>query len=148
MSSIGKHSPAYTELRTRAERAEDDNRQLIAANEDLVGELTRSIVRECQTSIRAAAAEAENEALKRRVKELSGKVCRSAAEQQRLRQAVINARPRITQVDTQLVRPYSPVVCLPYASPVPYLDTSNDQTQELPILDQPQPWPIHQVPAA
>ncbi|WP_158101851.1 hypothetical protein [Streptomyces swartbergensis] len=38
---------------------------------------------------------------------------------------------------TDLVRPYSPIVCLPYVSPVPWRDTSNDDTQQLPILDQP-----------
>ncbi|MFF3928171.1 hypothetical protein [Streptomyces hirsutus] len=148
MTSTGKHSPAYTELRTRTRQVEDDNRQLTAANEDLVCELARSIIRECQTGMRAAALEAENKALKARVKELAAKVCRSAAEQQRLRQAVVNARPRIREVPTDLVRPYSPVVQLPYVSPVPYRDTSSETTQQLPILDQPEPWPIYRVPAA
>jgi len=150
VSSIGKHSPAYTELRTRTRtrQVENDNRQLTAANEDLVCELARSIIRECQTGMRAAELDAENKALKARVKELAHKVIRGAAEQQRLRQAVVNARPRIREVPTDLVRPYSPVVQLPYVSPVPYRDTSSETTQQLPILDQPEPWPIYQVPAA
>jgi hypothetical protein len=105
----GKHTPAAAELRTR---------QLIAANEDLVCELTSSIIRGCQAETRAAELEAENKALKARVRELGDKVIRAGAEHQRLRQAVINARPKIREVPTDLVRPYSPVVVLPYTSPV------------------------------
>ncbi|MFF0166734.1 hypothetical protein [Streptomyces prasinus] len=146
--TTGKHTPAYVELSARARQVEDDNRQLTAANEDLVCELARSIIRGSQAALRAAELEAENQALKARVKTLSHKVCRSAAEQERLRRAVVNARPRIREVPTDLVRPYSPVVQLPYVSPVPYCDTSAEQTQELPILDQPQPWPTYQVTAA
>ena len=146
-TATGKHTPAYIGLSAHARQVEDDNRQLTAANEDLVCELSRSIIRECQTSMRVAALEAENRALKARVKELGNKVIRGAAEQARLRQAVVNARPRIRVAPTDLVRPYSPVVQLPYVSPAPYRDTSNDATQELPILDRPEPRPIYRVPA-
>lgn len=52
------------------------------------------------------------------IRRLQAKVIRAGTEHQRLRQAVINARPRITVVDTQLVRPYAPVVELPYTSPL------------------------------
>lgn len=53
------------------------------------------------------------------IKRLQNKVIRAEADKARLRQAVVDARPRITVVDTQLVRPYAPVVVLPYTSPVP-----------------------------
>jgi hypothetical protein len=105
-------------LDTRLTQAEADNCELIAASETLVCELTSSIIRGCQAETRAAELEAENKALKARVRELGDKVIRAGAEHQRLRQAVINARPKIREVPTDLVRPYSPVVELPYISPV------------------------------
>jgi hypothetical protein len=71
------------------------------------------------------------------IKRLQQKVWRDAADKQRLRQAVIDARPRITQVDTQLVRPFAPEVVLPYVSPVPHRDTSGETTQQLPVIDLP-----------
>ena len=125
------------ELEARLTQVEADNVALTAANEDLVCDLTRAVVRSCQDGIRIAELETENKAMLTGIKQLQGKVIRAGAEHQRLRQAVINARPRIREVDTQLVRPYSPVVVLPYVSPVPHRDTSNDDTQELPILDRP-----------
>jgi hypothetical protein len=139
--SRGKHTAAYriADLEAQLAQASADNQALIGANEDLVCELTRAVIRSCQDEMRIAVAEEENGRLKARVKELSDKVIRGAAEHARLRQAVINARPRITKVDTQLVRPYAPAVVLPYVSPVPYRDSSSEQTQQLPILDLPQP---------
>ncbi|MFF2852606.1 hypothetical protein ACFVT5_40895 [Streptomyces sp. NPDC058001] len=115
--STGKHTATYFEQRERDAHA--------------------VLVRGCQDAILVAQLQAENAALKVRVKEYGDKVIRAGAEHQRLRQAVINARPRITTVPTALVRPYSPVVVLPYVPPVPHRDTSNDTTQALPILDQP-----------
>ena len=139
VGSAGKHTSAYASLRGQLRTTEADNRQLIADNEELVCELTRSVIRGCQAATRAAELEVENTALKARVRELADKVCRSAAEQERLRQAVINARPRITKVDTRLVRPFAPVVALPYTSPVQWVDTSSEDTAELPVLD----WPTY-----
>jgi hypothetical protein len=52
------------------------------------------------------------------IRRLQRQTIRDAADKQRLRQAVLDARPRIRVVDTQLVRPYAPVVELPYTSPV------------------------------
>lgn len=52
------------------------------------------------------------------IRRLQRQTTRDAADKARLRQAVIDARPRIRVVDTQLVRPYAPVVELPYVSPV------------------------------
>lgn len=128
-------------------QAEADNTHLTAENEQLVCDLTQAIIRASQDEMRIAVAEAENRQLKVRVRELGDKVIRAAAEHARLRQAVINARPRITVAPTDLVRPYSPVVELPYVSPAPYRDTSTDDTQHLPILDQPQPWPVYRMRA-
>ncbi|QIP87588.1 hypothetical protein GLX30_30195 [Streptomyces sp. Tu 2975] len=51
------------------------------------------------------------------IRRLQRQRIRDAADKQRLRQAVIDARPRIRVIDTQLVRPYAPVVQLPYTSP-------------------------------
>jgi hypothetical protein len=135
----GKHTAAYTELRDRARQMEADNRQLIAANEELVCELTRSVIHGCQSATRAAELETELAAVKAANEDLRRATIRAKAEQERLRQAVINARPRITKVDTQLVRPYSPVVALPYTSPVAWVDTSSEDTAELPVLD----WPTY-----
>lgn len=123
------------------QQLEADNQALIAANEDLVCDLTRTILDASQHSMRAAVADEENGRLKARVKELGDKVIRGAANEARLRQAVINARPRITQVPTDLVRPYSPVVQWPYVSPVPYRSTANDETQQLPVIELPDPAP-------
>lgn len=141
LTSRGKHTAAYriADLEAQLAQVSADNQALIGANEDLTADLARAVVRACQDEMRIAVAEEENGRLKARVKELGDKVIRGAAEHARLRQAVINARPRITKVDTQLVRPYAPVVVLSYMSPVPYRDSSSEQTQQLPILDWPQP---------
>lgn len=143
-SAPGKHTAAYRELQdrladteARLDQAEADNRALTAANEDLVCHLARTIIDASRHSMRAAVADEENGRLKTRVKELGNKVIRAAANEARLRQAVINARPRIREVPTDLVRPYSPVVCLPYVSPVPYRSTANDETQQLPAIELP-----------
>jgi hypothetical protein len=133
-------------LEARLAQAEADNAGLVAANETFICDLTQAVLRGCRDEMRIATAEAENALLKQRVRELSNKVIRAGAEHQRLRQAVVNARPRITEVPCAMVRPYSPVVQLPYASPVPYRDTSCEETQKLPILDQPHLWPAYQAP--
>lgn len=145
VTARGKHSAAYRELEAKLAQVEADNEALIAANEDLVCELTRSIIRGSQDAIRKAEAEEENGRLKAANETLRHATIRAKAEQDRLRQAVINARPRIREVPTDLVRPYSPVVVLPYVSPVPHRSTANDETQQLPVLDQPQRavWPVY-----
>lgn len=133
----GRHTAAYRELEARLAQAEAGNRALIARNEVLVCELTSTIISASQYSARAATAEEENGRLQASHKELRHTVIRAKAEQERLRRAVVAARPRIREVDTRLVRPYSPVVVLPYVSPVPYRDTSNDETQQLPVIERP-----------
>lgn len=123
------------------QQLEADNEVLAAANEDLVCELARTIISASGHSMRAAVAEEENGRLKVRVRELGDKVIRAGAEHQRLRQAVINARPLIREVPCAMVRPYSPEVVLPYVSPVPYRSTANDETQQLPAIELPQRTP-------
>ncbi|MFJ6566552.1 hypothetical protein ACIQNU_03975 [Streptomyces sp. NPDC091292] len=115
--STGKHTATYFGLRERDAHA--------------------VLVRGCRDAILVAQLRAELAAVTAANEEWRRATIRAKAEQQRLRQAVINARPRITTVPTALVRPYSPVVVLPYVPPVPHRDTSNDTTQALPILDQP-----------
>ncbi|MEU8902124.1 hypothetical protein [Streptomyces mirabilis] len=145
----GKHTAAYRELEARLAQAEADNRALIARNEELVCELTSTILSASRYSLRAAAAEDENGRLKAANEEWRRTTVRAKAEQERLRQAVINARPRIREVPSAMVRPFAPTVVLPYVSPVPHRSTANDETQQLPVLDQPQKavWPVYATPA-
>ena len=126
-----------TQLKQTIARLTVDNETVTAANEDLVCELMRAMIRVVQDATRIAELDTELKAAVAEVKRLQQKVIRSAAEQERLRQAVIDARPRINQMDTQLVRPFAPEVVLPYVSPVPYSDSSNETTQELPLVDLP-----------
>jgi hypothetical protein len=145
----GKHTAAYRELEARLAQAEADNRALIARNEELVCELTSAILSAIRYSLRAATAEDENGRLLKANEDLRHATIRAKAEQERLRQAVINARPRIREVPSAMVRPFAPQVDLPYVSPVPYRSTANDETQQLPVLDRPQPavWPVYAMPA-
>lgn len=115
-----------------------DNAAVTAANETLVCDLTSALIRACRDEMRIAKAEQERDAAVAEVRRLQGKVIRAGAEHARLRQAVIQARPRITEVPSEMVRPYSPDVVLPYVSPVPYRDTSSETTQTLPLIDIPQ----------
>lgn len=144
----GRHSAAHriAALEARLAQVEADNQALIAANEDLVGALARSIVHGCQDEMRIAVAEEENGRLKARVKELGDKVIRAGAEHARLRQAVINARPRITEAVQRLDRPYVSHVQIPYPVPVGR-STANDETQRLPVIDLPQPTRPRYEPA-
>lgn len=133
--AVGKHSPANPELRAR--RAEADNVQLIAAVEDREREIHTALVRGCQDAMLIAQQREQLAGAVAGIRTLQHDLIRAKAEHQRLRQAVINARPRIREVPTDLVRPYSPIVCLPYVSPVPYRDSSSDETQQLPAIDRP-----------
>lgn len=146
----GRHRAAdrIAELEAQLAQTEADNRALIAANETLVCELTRTIIRGCQDAILITELKDQRAGLVAGIRKTQGDLIRAKAEQERLRQAVVAARPRIREVPTDLVRPYSPVVCLPYVSPVPHRDTSGEQTQELPLLDQPAIWPVYPTPAA
>lgn len=125
LSGRGAHrggSPA--EIRRESEKAERIN-----------CELTRAIVKADGKNERLAA---ENEALKDRVKELGDRVVRQSADLARLRQALIQARPKVHVMPSRLDRPYVPAaVQVPYPVPVAARDTSNDTTQPLPILDRP-----------
>jgi hypothetical protein len=123
--TTGKHSSAYASLRAltgRLEAAvkalEADNRELIADAEDRERDLHTALIRGCQDAMRIAWLEEQRAGLVAHCRELTHKTIRAMAEQERLRQAVVNARPRIREVPTDLVRPYSPVVVLPYVSPV------------------------------
>lgn len=149
ITAPGRHTAAYRELEARLAQVEADNQALIARNEELVCELTNAILSASRYSLQAAAAEEENGRLLKANADLRHTTIRAKAEQERLRQAVVNARPRIREVPSAMVRPYSPVVVLPYVSPVPHRSTANDETQQLPALDRPQPavWPVYATPA-
>lgn len=67
----------------------------------------------------------------------NGVIIRQRADLARLRQALIQARPRIHIVPSQMVRPYAPEVVLPFVPPVPPADTTAEETQELAVLDLP-----------
>ncbi|MGW2861866.1 hypothetical protein [Streptomyces sp. NPDC001205] len=116
---------------------EKDNATVTEANETLVCELTRAMIRACQDRMRIAQAEAERNAAVAEVKRLQAKVIRAGAEHARLRQAVITARPRFSVAVQQLDRPYVSNVQLPYQVPVGR-STSNETTQALPLIDLPQ----------
>jgi hypothetical protein len=147
----GRHRAAdrIAELEARIRELEADKAALAKANEQLACDLTRTVIRASQDAMWRAQADEENGRLKKRVRELGDKVIRAGAEHTRLRQAVINARPKLHPVPTDLVRPFAPVVVLPYVSPVPYRSTANDETQQLPVLDRPQQtvWPVYATPA-
>jgi hypothetical protein len=119
------------------QQLEAENQALSKENEQLACDLTRLVIRASQDAMWRAQADEENGRLKKRVRELGDKVIRAGAEHARLRQAVINARPRIREVPTEMVRPFAPVVQLPYVSPVPYRSTANDETQQLPVIELP-----------
>ncbi|MFI9244206.1 hypothetical protein ACIGXF_16815 [Streptomyces sp. NPDC053086] len=121
--AAGKHSAANTDLRAR--RAEADNIRLTAALEDRERDLHTALIRGCQDAMRIAWLEEQRAGLVAHCRELTHKTIRALAEQERLRQAVVNARPRIREVPTDLVRPYSPVVVLPYVSPVDHEEVAS-----------------------
>lgn len=125
-----------TQLKQHIARLTVDNETVTAANEDLVCELMRAMIRVCQHATRIAELDTELKAAGGEIKQLQQKVIRDAADKERLRQAVINARPRITYTVQALDRPYVSHVQLPY--PVPTgRDMSNETTQEIPLIDQP-----------
>ncbi|MGW4759575.1 hypothetical protein [Streptomyces chartreusis] len=137
ISTPGRHTSAHQSVRAELRQAETDNRTLTAAVEDREREIHTALVRGCQDAMLIAHLREQLAGAVVGIRQTQHDLVRSRAEQERLRQAVVNARPRIHRVDTDLVRPFSPVVCLPYVSPVPYRDTSNDATQQLPIVDRP-----------
>lgn len=149
LTARGKHTAAYLELEARVQQLEADNEALRSANENLVCDLTRTVIRASQDAMWRAQADEENGRLKAANEEWRRRTVRAQAEQERLRRAVVAARPKCHPVPTDLVRPFAPVVELPYVSPVPYRSTANDDTQQLPAIDQPEPavWPVYAMPA-
>lgn len=151
LATRGRHTAAevIAQLRGQVRDVESDNRILVRIGDAMAADLHTALIRGCQDAMLIAELRAENAAVKAANADLRRTTIRAKAEQERLRQAVINARPKIREIDSQLVRPFAPVVVLPYASPVPHRSTANDATQQLPVLDKPQPavWPVYAVPA-
>ncbi|MET8377964.1 hypothetical protein [Streptomyces microflavus] len=133
----GKHR-ADDRLASQVRKRDDRIGELEAEIESLTCELTRTLLRGMQDATALAEQRTTNRELITRVKELSNRVIRDGAEKQRLRQAVINARPRITEVVQRLDRPYVSHVQVPYPVPVQPADTSNEQTQAIPLIYLPE----------
>ena len=72
----------------------------------------------------------------KRLDDANKRIIRQAADIARLRQTVINTRPRITVAPAALDRPYVAAVPVPYPVPVGR-STANEQTQPLPLLELP-----------
>jgi hypothetical protein len=146
---VSSHTTAKHRAVDRIPQLEARVRELEAEVESLTCELTSTLIRGMQDATVLADAQSENKALKGRNRELANTVIRNGAEKARLRQAVINARPRITETVQRLDRPYVSHVQIPYPVPVQPADTTNVDTQQMPILDLPEPvtWPTYRMRA-
>ncbi|PAZ15612.1 hypothetical protein CLM62_12505 [Streptomyces sp. SA15] len=149
IGATGKHTAAYAELRTHAHRVEADNRELTGAVEDREREIHTALLRGCQDAMLIAQLQAERDALVKANENLRHAAVRAKAEQERLRRAVVNARPKITVGYQNLDRPYVSHVQVPYPVPVGQ-STANDETQQLPVIELPQPgpWPTYRMRTA
>lgn len=150
-TTAGRHRAADKVAELEAELAEARAAIVVlqASNEQLAHDLTRTVIRASQDAMWRAQSDEENGRLKARVRELADKVIRGGAEQARLRQAVINARPKIGVAVQALDRPYVSHVQVPYPVPVGK-STANDETQKLPVIDlpeQPATWPRYSTPS-
>lgn len=146
-ATVGRHrsSIIIAGLRGQVRELKADKLQLAANAYRLGDEIHTALIRGCQDAMLIAQLRAENAAVKKANEELRRKavkagsdLLRAQAEQERLRQAVVKARPKLHKVPTELARPFAPVVQWPYVPPLPYQSTANDETQQLPVLDWPQ----------
>jgi hypothetical protein len=146
----GRHTAAevIAQLRYQVRDVETDNQILVRHGQAMAVDLHTALIRGCQDAMLIARLRDENAAVKEANAELRRATIRAKAEQARLRQAVINARPRITETVQRLDRPYVSHVQIPYPVPVGR-STANEETQQLAVLDQPQPavWPVYATPA-
>jgi hypothetical protein len=147
LGTNGKHTSAYAELRAHLRGVVAENGQLVAGVEDRERELHAALLRGCQDAMLIAQLRAENTAVKAANEEWRRTTIRAKAEQERLRRAVINARPRIGVAYQQLDRAYVSHVQIPYPVPVGK-STANDETQQLPIVELPEPWPAYRMRSA
>lgn len=141
-TGMHRAADALADRDEQIDRLTADNCTVTAANETLVCELTRAMLRACQDGMQIAALKDELKAALAEISKLRNRVYRDAANLERLRHAVINARPRIDVTVQRLDRPYVSHVQLPYPVPVGS-STANDETQQLPILDLPTTWPTY-----
>ncbi|MFF7576822.1 hypothetical protein ACFZBE_17830 [Streptomyces sp. NPDC008061] len=144
---MSSHTTAKHRAPDRIELLEAHIRDLESTVQSLTCELTSTLIRGMQDATVLADTQSENRALKGRLQQLTSTVIRDGAEKARLRQAVINARPRITETVQRLDRPYVSHVQIPYPVPVQPADTTNEQTQQMPILDLPETtaWPTYRL---
>jgi hypothetical protein len=125
---------------TSAEKDAEIDR-LNALADALNTENVQLICASARSGITIAAQATELELAAKVLKHWAAKVVRAEAEHRRLRAAVIAARPRITEVPSAMVRPYAVGIPVPYPVPLQPRDTVSEITQELAILDQPDPRP-------
>ncbi|SFT31868.1 hypothetical protein [Streptomyces sp. ok210] len=144
---MSSHTTAKHRAPDRIELLEAHIRDLESTVKSLTCELTSTLLRGMRDATALYDTQSENDALKARNQQLASTVIRDGAEKTRLRQAVINARPRITETVQRLDRPYVSHVQIPYPVPVQPADTVNEQTQQMPILDLPETaaWPSYRL---
>jgi len=135
----GRHAGRVINARLRRENSElkADRYQLAVNAYRHEDEIHEALIRGCQDAMLIAQLRAESTAVKTANEELRRTVIRAKAEQERLRRAVVNARPKIGVAYQRLDRAYVSEVQLPYPVPVGR-STANDETQQLPVIDQPQ----------
>ena len=143
-ATAGRHTAAHriAELRRQLRDLEAANSFLVRDGDAITADLHTALIRGCQDAVRLAQLQAERDALVKANEDLRHATIRAKAEQERLRRAVVNARPKITVAVQNLDRPYISHVQIPYPVPVGQ-STANDETQQLPIIEQPQPWPVY-----
>ncbi|MEU1497353.1 hypothetical protein [Streptomyces sp. NPDC005732] len=136
----GRHTATgvIAQLRGQIRDMEADNRFLTHDGRAMAADLHTALIRGCQDAMLIAHLRAENTAVKEANAELRRTTIRAKAEQERLRQAVINARPKIDVAVQRLDRPYASHVQIPYPVPVGR-STANDETQQLAVIDLPVP---------
>jgi hypothetical protein len=148
-ATVGRHrsSIIIAGLRSQVRDLKADKLQLAANAYRLDDEIHTALIRGCQDAMLIARLRAENAAVKKANEGLRHATIRAKAEQERLRRAVINARPKISVAVQPLDRPYISYVRFPY--PVPVGQTkANDETQQLPVIEQPKAaWPVYEMHA-
>ncbi|MCX4809066.1 hypothetical protein OG601_46970 [Streptomyces sp. NBC_01239] len=148
-ATVGRHrsSIIIAGLRGQVRELKADKLQLAANAYRADDEIHTALIRGCQDAMLIAQLRAENTAVKKANEEWRRTVIRAKAEQERLRRAVVNARPKISVAVQPLDRPYISHVQFPYPVPVGQ-STANDETQQLPVIEQPKAaWPVYEMRA-
>jgi hypothetical protein len=117
------HGAAPSELRTQLD--------------DVTCDLTRAIIAGCSDRMNLTITQHDLQTAVAEIRRLHRRVIRAEADKKRLRQAVINARPRITVAVQRLDRPYiAQVQTTPYPLPAETGDISREAVLRIPALSQ------------